>query len=174
MYSTKIKADIFSDMNITVPVLIRDALTKIWPYTYFRDMDITEYTELVTNIWMKNYINSDITKEAIKKIKDAKPPKGLNIYIEFNLLTEDDDLIIGTDEIRSSPLFRAYLPTRYLWAIYIYEVPLMDNKSKFGTLDTIEPSHLQEMKKGMTINEKMNLDEILLSAYGFHIRLPGI
>lgn len=169
-YRTDIKLDIFSDFTEEAPKMIKDILEKVWPETYFADLDVNDYIDIVTDIWMRYYINSDITKEAIGKIKAANPPKDLKIYLEFNLFDDDDNLIIDYSEIRKTPLFRAFLPTRDLWDTYSYD----PGAKKFESLEIIEPSYVDEIKLSMPEAEKSKLDDLLIQAYSFHNRLLGI
>lgn len=169
-YKTYIKLDIFSDFNKDAPKIIAETLEKVWPETYFSDLDIKDYIDVVTDVWTRYYINSDITKEAISKIKTANPPKDLKIYLEFNLFNNEDDLLIDYSEINTAPLFRASLPIRDLWDTYVYN----PNTKKFESLEIIEPSYINEIKQGMSEKEKMKFDELILQSYGFHNRLLGI
>lgn len=169
-YKTEIKLDIYSDLSKESPKLIADTLRKVWPETYLADLDVEDYIELVEDIWMRYYIDYSKTKETIEKIKKANPPKDLKIYLVFNLFGHEDNLIIDYSEINNTPFFRAYLPTRDLWDTYSYN-PTND---KFESLEIIEPAYIEEIKLGMSQQEKMNLDELLLQAYGFHNRLLGI
>lgn len=149
---------------------IGDTLREIWPDTYFADLDVEEYIPIVTELWIKNYIDSPITKEALDKTEKANPPQKLKIYLVFNLLDDDDNLIITESESSKSPLFRAYLPTDDLWDTYIYDI----KTKKFESLEIIEPSYIEEIKQSLSEKEKMDLDELLLQSYGFHNRLLGI
>lgn len=169
-YRTEIKLDIYSDLTKEAPKLIAEILRKVWPDTEFSDLDIEDYIGLITDIWIKHYITSGVTTEAINRIKQANPPKGLKIYLIFNLFTDDDFIIIDYSEVRVSPLFRAYLHTGDLWDTYSYN----PETRKFESLEVIEPAYVDEIKLGMSIQEKMDLDEIILQAYGFHNRLLGI
>jgi hypothetical protein len=168
---TEVKLDInSSDMLEDSTTMISDILTNIWPETNLADLDIDDYIELAIDIWVRYYIESDKTKEAIEKIKKANPPKGLEIYLVFNLFDKEDNLIIDHSEMPARPLFRTYLPTKDLWGTYVYNI----HSGKFESLEIIEPAYLQEIKEGMSLQTKMNLDEIILQAYGFHNILLGI
>lgn len=169
-YRTEIKIDIYSDIATESKKLITDMLRKVWPDTPLFDLDVEDYIDLSVDLWTKYYINSDNTKEAIEKIKNAQPPKNLKIYLVFNPLTDDDFLIADYSEVRTTPLFRAYLPTGDLWDTYSYDI----QKKKFESLEIIEPAYIDEIKSGMSGQEKANLDEIILQAYGFHNRLMGL
>ena len=170
-YKTNIKLDIFSeDLTKNSQKIIADTLEKVWPETYFSDLDVKDYIDTVTDIWTRYYINSDTTKEAISKIKNANPPKDMKICLEFNLFNDDDDLLIDYSEIRTEPLFKASLPTKDLWDTYSYN----SKTQKFESLEIIEPSYVNEIKSSMSEKEKMNLDELILQSYGFHNRLLGI
>jgi len=169
-YQTDIKLDIFSDFTKEAPKVIKDTLEKVWSETYFADLDVDDYIDIVTDIWMRYYINSDITKEAIGKIKNANPPKDLKIYLEFNLFDDDDNLIIDYSEVRTEPLFRVFLPTRDLWDTYVYDL----KTKKFESLEIIEPGYIDEIKLSMSEAEKSKLDDLILQAYSFHNRLLGI
>ena len=167
-HSAEIKLDIDSDISKEAPVLITYTLTKLWPETYLSDLDIDDYIEVVIDLWKMHYIESKETKEAIDKIKSANPPKGLKTYLVFNLFDDEDNLKIDYSEISGTPLFRSYLPTGDLWDTYAYD------HGKFESLEIIEPAYVEEMKQGMSMQEKMNLDEVILSSYGFHNRLLGM
>jgi hypothetical protein len=166
---TEIKLDInSSDLIKDASALIIDILTKVWSETYLADLDVDDYIELVIDIWTRYYINSDKTKDAISKIKAANPPPNIKTYLVFNLFDDKDNLIIDYSEISTTPLFKSYLSTNDLWDTYAY----VDNK--FKSLEIIEPAYIEEIKQGMTIQQKMNLDETILQAYGFHNRLLGM
>lgn len=168
---TEIKLDInSSDLIKDVATLISDILNKVWQETYLADLDVDDYIELAIEIWIKYYVDSGKTKEAIDKIKKASPPEGLKTYLVFNLFDDEDNLIIDYSEISSAPLFRIYLPTKDLWDTYMYNA----HNGKFESLEIIEPAYIKEIKEGMSLPEKMNLDEIILKAYGFHNILLGI
>lgn len=167
--NTEIKLDISSsDLIKDVTILISDILNKVWSETYLTDLDIDDYIELVIDLWTTHYINSNKTKDAISKIKSANPPSSIKTYLVFNLFDDEDDLIIDYSEISTEPLFRSYLPTTDLWDTYAY----IDGK--FKSLEIIEPAYIEEIKQGMTIQQKMHLDEVILQAYGFHNRLLGV
>jgi hypothetical protein len=168
---TEIKLDINSeDLIKDATTLISNTLNKVWSETYLADLDIDDYIELSADIWIRYYVDSDKTKAAIEKIKKAGPPEGLKICLVFNLFDDEDNLIIDYAEMSIIPLFRTYLPTKYLWDTYIYNTIT----HKFESLDIIEPAQIQEMKEDMSLQDKMNLDEIILQAYGFHNILLGI
>lgn len=167
-FQTEIRLDIFLDIQAEAPKLIAGILRKAWPETYLADLDVEDYIDIVIDLWIRYYIQSDKTKDAITKIKQANPPKDLKIYLVFNLFDDDDNLTIDYSEIRTTPLFRAYLPTKDLWDTYAY------SEDKFESLEIIEPSYIDEIKLGMSEQEKMKLDEIILQAYEFHNRLLGI
>ncbi len=170
-HQTEIKLDVnSSDIIKDAAKLITDTLNKVWSETYLGDLDVDDYIELAIDIWVRYYIDSDKTKGAIRKIKDAKPPTGLKTYLVFNLFDDEDNLIIDYSEMSTTPLFRSYIPTKDLWDTYVYDT----RSEKFESLEIIEPAYIQEIKEGMSIQEKMNLDEIILQSYGFHNRLLGI
>ena len=169
-FQTEIRIDTRLDMIKEAQSLITTTLEKVWPDTYFADLDPEDYIDIVTDLWIRFYIDSDITKEAISKIKLANPPPNLKFYLVFNLFSDDDSLLIDYSEIRTEPLFRAYLPTKDLWDTYSYDI----HTRKFESLEIIEPSYIEEIKLGMSQEEMMNLDEILLQSYGFHNRLIGV
>lgn len=167
-HRTEIKLDISSDISKEAPISIANTLRIAWSETYLADLDINDYIDIVTDLWTKYYINSDKTREAISKIKLANPSSSIKTYLVFNLFDDNDNLIIDYSEISTEPLFRLYLPTDDLWDTYIYD------KGKFISLEIIEPAYVEEIKQGMTMQQKMNLDEVILSSYGFHNRLLGI
>lgn len=170
-HQTEIKLDISSeDLIKDTTILISDTLNKVWPETYLADLDIDDYIELAVDIWTRYYIDSEKTKAAIDKIKKANPPEGLKTYLVFNLFDDEDNLIIDYSEMSTTPLFRTYLPTKDLWDTYVYNTIA----NKFESLEIIEPAYIQEMKEGMSLQDKMNLDEIILQAYGFHNILLGM
>lgn len=167
-HQTEIKLDInSSDLIKDASVLMSDILTKVWSGTYLSDLDVDDYIGLVIDLWTTHYINSNKTKDAINKIKSANPPLNIKTYLVFNLFDDADNLIIDYSEMSTEPLFRSYLPTNDLWDTYAY----ID--SKFKSLEIIEPAYIEDIKQGMTIQQKMSLDETILQAYGFHNRLLG-
>ncbi len=167
-HQTELKLDInSSDLIKDVTILISDTLNKVWSQTYLADLDIDDYIELVVDLWVRHYIESDKTKEAINKIKSAQPPKNLTTYLVFNLFDDEDNLIIDHSEMSTTPLFRTYLLTKDLWDTYIYA------NNKFESLEIIDPAYIDEIKQEMSLQDKMTLDETILQAYGFHNRLLG-
>jgi hypothetical protein len=168
-YQTEIKLDVQSDIVKEAQSLITTTLEKVWPDTYIADLDPQDYIDIVVDLWTRYYIDSSSTKEAISKIKSANPHPNLKIYIVFNLFDDEDNLLIDHSEIGTEPLFRAYLPTKDLWDTYIFDT----KTHKFQSLEIIEPAYIKEIKQGMTKKEKMDLDETILQAYGFHNRLLG-
>src|SRR3990167_4474714 len=66
-YQTEIKLDIQSDMTKEVQSLISTTLEKVWPDTYFAELDPDDYIDIVVDLWTRYYIDSDITKDAISK-----------------------------------------------------------------------------------------------------------
>lgn len=165
---TEIKLDIdSSDLTKDALILISDMLQKEWPNTYLSDLDVNDYIEIVTDLWTRHYINSDKTKEAINKIKSANPPSSIKTYLVFNLFDDEDNLIIDYSEMSTEPFFRSYLSTGDLWDTYAYV------NSKFKSLEIIEPAYIEEIKQGMSMQQKMSLDDTILQAYGFHNRLLG-
>lgn len=169
-YQTEIKLDINQDIIKDAQSLISTTLEKVWSDTYFADLDPQDYIDIVVDLWIRYYIDSDITKEAISKIKTSNPPSNLKINLVFNLFDDEDNLIIDYSEMRTEPLFRMYLPTKDLWDTYVYSI---QNK-KFQSLEIIEPAYIAEIKQGMTEKEKTDLDDLILQAYGFHNRLLEI
>lgn len=169
-YQTEIKLDInFINSHIEkdTPLLIADTLRKVWPDTYLSDLDVEDHIEIVTDLWIKNYVSSPSTKEAIGKIRQANPPENLKIYLSFNLFDDEDYLKIDISEISITPLFKAYLPTKDLWDSYIYDL----TSKKFESLEIIEPSYIDEIKLSMTDQEKINFDDLILKSYEFHNKL---
>lgn len=167
-HQTEIKLDISSDIVKDLPMLITDILGKVWSDIYLSDLDVNDYIDIVVETWKTYYVDSDKTKEATNKITLAIPPIGIKTYLVFNLFDDEDSLIIDYSEISTTPLFRSYLSTGDLWDTYIY------TNGKFKSLEIIEPAYIEEIKQGMTIKEKMSLDETILQAYGFHNRLLGV
>lgn len=169
-YQTEIHIDIFSDIENESSKLIATILRNVWPETYLSDLNIEEYISFITELWIKNYITSPQTKEAIERIKQANPPEDLKIYLVFNLFDNEDNLIITEEEIMISPLFRVYLPTKDLWDTYAYDSKI----KKFQSLEIIEPAYVEEIKLSMSEIEKSKFDDLLIQAYSFHNRLLGI
>lgn len=169
-YQTEIHLDIYSDLQTEASKLISDTLRKVWSETYIADLDVEDYIDIVKDLWLNYYISSDNTKEAIIKIKDANPPKDIKIYLVFNIFDGEDNLKIDYSEIETTPLFRAYLPTKDLWDTYIYN----SKTEKFESLEIIEPAYIEEIKSTMSDIEKSKFDDIILKAYGFHNILLGI
>lgn len=166
-YQTEIKLDIYSDIEKDASLLISNTLRKVWLDTYLADLDIDDYIDMVTDVWMKHYITSPITKEAINKILQKNPPKNLKISLSFNLFDNDDYLKIDYSEISTTPFFKAYLPTKDLWDSYTYN----PTSKKFESLEIIEPSYIKEIKQEMSEKEKADFDDLILKAYSFHNKL---
>lgn len=171
-HQTEAKLDIFENLSDIAPKLISEIIKKVWPETYLADLDYEDYIEIIVDLWLDYYIQSDKTKDAISKIKNANPPKDLKVYLVFNLFDDIDNLIIDYSEMSTEPFFRAYLPTNDLWDTYIYSCK--EGICKFESLEIIEPAYIEEIKQGMTEQEKKNLDDLILQSYSFHNRLLGI
>src|SRR3989338_291910 len=102
-YKTDIKLDIYSDLSKDAQSLIATTLEKVWPDTYIADLDPQDYIDIVVDLWIRYYIDSSSTKEAISKIKSANPPPNLKIYLVFNLFGDEDNLIIDYSEMHTEP-----------------------------------------------------------------------
>ncbi len=171
-HHTEIKLDIFENLSDITPKLISETIKKVWPETYLADLDYEDYIEIIVDLWLNYYIQSDKTKEAIIKIKDANPPKDLKVYLVFNLFDDEDNLIIDYSEMSTEPFFRAYIPTNDLWDTYVYSC--IQTPCKFESLETIEPAYIIELKQEMSEQEKTRFDDIILQSYSFHNRLLSV
>lgn len=171
-HETNIGLDIYSTIGIDkeAKLLIVKTLAEIWPERY-EDLDIVEYINIIVDVWINCYIDVSATKEAIKKIKAADPPENLDIRLIFNLLDEEDNLIIECSKVPSLPVFAVTLPTSTsdLWSVYVYNPEV----NEFESLEMIEPESINEIKKSMSEKEKTEFDELILQTYTFHEKLLG-
>lgn len=158
-----IRTDINIDINYLedAPSILSVALHNWWNYSYLSDLDPNENIPLVVVQWLNKYINTEITKEAIQKIKDANPPPDIIIKLVVELLDNNQFLKLE-DEINDVPIFRPYVTTphgtEFSLNTYIYN----PNTKKFESLEIIEQETL--------INERVPT-ETINNFYSFHQRL---
>ena len=80
--------------------LIYDALKEWWLSSYISDLDPDENIPAIIEQWIDKYVNTDVTKDAIEKIKEASPPEEIKIKLVIDLLTREGFLKLE-DEIPS-------------------------------------------------------------------------
>jgi len=74
--------------------LMYDSLKEWWSSSYLADLDPDDNIPAVIEQWSEKYINTDITKDAIEKIKEASPLKEIKIKLVIDLLTREGFLKI--------------------------------------------------------------------------------
>ncbi len=92
---------------------------------------------------MTKHINTETTKEAIQKIKDANPPDNITFKLVIELLT--DNFLKLEDEITNVPMFRPHITTpksdiEFSLDTYIYN----PTTKKFESLEIIDQETLQD------------------------------
>lgn len=166
----EIAVDIYSIIGIEkeAKLLIVKTLSDIWPQSYLEELDIVEYINTVTDLWIKNYVNSSVTIEAIEKLKSSDPPEDLDIRLIFYLFDEENNLILEFKE-QLPPVFTVLLPTTAsdAWNSYVYN----SESKKFESLEMIQPESIEEIKATMSLQEKLNFEELIIQTYTFHEKL---
>jgi hypothetical protein len=117
--------------------LMYDVLKEWWLSSYLSDLDPDENIPAVIGQWSEKYINSDVTKDAIEKIKEAFPPEEIKIKLVIDLLTREGFLKLE-DEIPSSPMFRPFVTSKhdieFSLDTYFYD----EDERKFESLEPME------------------------------------
>ena len=161
------------------PSLLSTTLHEWWNTSYLSDLDPNENIPFVVQQWLDKYINTETTKEAIQKIRDANPPNEITIKLVIDLLTDNNFLKLD-DEIDEVPMFRPYItkPNKYTFPYELYRDPesfplpteefsldtyiYNPNTKRFESLEIIDQETL--------IDEKIP-PEIINKFYLFHQRL---
>lgn len=163
MKQTYIRTDINIDINYLedAPSILNTALHNWWNYSYLSDLDPNENIPFIMEQWQTKYINTNVMKEAIQKIRDANPPLDITIKLVVELLDNNQFLKLE-NEINNVPIFRPYITTphgtQFSLDTYIYD-PI---KKKFESLEIIEQESL--------IDEEIPIESIN-NFYSFHQRL---
>lgn len=136
--------------------LMYDALKEWWLSSY-----LYENIPAVIGQWTEKYINTDVTKDAIEKIKEASPPEEIKIKLVIDLLTREGFLKLE-DEIPSSPMFRPFVTSKhdieFSLDTYFYD----EDARKF---ESLEPMDMETL-----IDEGFS-QEFILKFYDFNNRL---
>ena len=121
--------------------LIYDVLKEWWSSSYITDLNPEEHIPAVIEQWTDKYINTDTTKDAIEKIKEASPPEEIKIKLVIDLLTREGFLKLE-DEIPSSPIFRPFVfskhGTEFSLDTYFYN----EESRKFESLEPMDMESL--------------------------------
>ncbi len=137
IYDINIDIDKLDESN----KLIYDALKEWWSSSYLSDLDPDENIPVVIEQWTDKYINTDVTIDAIEKIKEASPPENIKIKLIIDLLTHEGFLKLE-DEIPSSPIFRPFVlsnhGTEFSLDTYYYD----KDERKFESLEPIDMESL--------------------------------
>ena len=138
-----------------------NALEEWWSSSYLSDLDPDENIPAITEQWSEKYINTDVTKDAIEKIKEASPPEEIKIKLVIDLLTREGFLKLE-DEIPSSPMFRPFVTSKhdieFSLDTYFYD----EDERKF---ESLEPMDMETL-----IDEGFS-QEFILKFYDFNNRL---
>lgn len=143
------------------PSILSVALHNWWNYSYLSDLDPNENIPLIVVQWLNKYINTEITNEAIQKIRDANPPPEIIIKLIVELLDNNQFLKLE-DEISNIPVFRPYIINPYGHSISLDTYVYNPNSKKFESLEIIDNETL--IDEGIPI-------ETINSFYSFHQRL---
>jgi len=160
-FKNYISIDIDIDKLYESNKLIYDALKQWWPSSYISDLDPDEHIPAVIEQWTDKYINTDTTKDAIEKIKDASPPEEIKIKLIIDLLTRDGFLKLE-DEISSSPLFRPFALSKYNIEFSLDTYFYDEDARKF---ESLEPMDMESL-----IDEGFS-QEFISNFYDFNNRL---
>jgi len=144
------------------PSLLSTTLHEWWNTSYLSDLDPNENIPFIVTQWLDKYINTETTKEAIQKIRDANPPNEITIKLVIDLLTDSNFLKLD-NEIDEVPMFRPYITTpksdiEFSLDTYIYN-PLT---KKLESLEIIDQETL--------VDEGLS-PEVINNFYSFHQRL---
>ncbi len=141
--------------------LIHDTLKEWWPSGYLSDLDPDENIPAIIEQWSSKYINTDVTKDAIEKIKEASPPEEIKIKLTIDLLTREGFLKLE-DEIPSSPMFRPFVLSKhnieFSLDTYFYD----EDERKF---ESLEPMDME------TLVDEGFSQEFISKFYDFNNRL---
>lgn len=113
-----------------------NALEEWWPSSYLSDLDPDENIPAITEQWSEKYINTDVTKDAIEKIKEASPPEEIKIKLIIDLL--DRGFLKLEDEIPSSPIFRPFVTSKYDTEFSLDTYFYNENERKFESLEPMD------------------------------------
>ncbi len=144
------------------PSLLSTSLHNWWNTSYLSDLDPNENIPFIIDQWLTKYINTDITKEAIQKIRDANPSDEITVKLVIDLLTDGNFLKLD-NEIDNVPMFRPYITTplsdiEFSLDTYIYN----PTTHRFESLEIID----QE-----TLTDEQVPTETINNFYSFHQRL---
>jgi len=154
------------------PSLLSTTLHRWWDDSYLSDLDPNENIPFVIEQWMTKYVNTDITKEAIQKIRDSNPPDEITVKLVIDLLTDGNFLKLD-DEIDNVPMFRPYITTplsdiEFSLDTYIYN----PTTHKFESLEIIDQETLiEEGVSSFTVNNFYSFHQRLLQASSKELKL---
>ena len=161
------------------PSLLNTSLNEWWNNSYLSDLEPNENIPFIVQQWLDKHINTEITKEAIQKIRDANPPKEITIKLVIELLTSDNFLKLE-DEISEVPMFRPYIttPNKYTFPYELYRdpesFPLPTEEFSLDTYiynpNTKHFESLEIIDQETLIEEKVPI-EVINEFYSFHQRL---
>lgn len=156
------------------PSLLSTTLHEWWNTSYLSDLNPDENIPFVTEQWMTKHINTNTTKEAIQKIRDANPPNEITFKLVIELLT--DNFLKLEDEINDVPMFRPFITTLDIHEEREWYARPPPEKHEFS-LDTYiynpTTKHFESLEiidQETLIDEGLS-QEIINNFYSFHQRL---
>lgn len=141
--------------------LMYEVLKEWWSSSYISDLDPDENIPAIIEQWVDKYINTDIAKYAIEKIKEASPPEEIKIKLIIDLLTREGFLKLE-DEIPSSPMFRPFVKSKYGTEFSLDTYFYDEDAKKF---ESLEPMDMESL-----IDEGFS-QEFISKFYDFNNRL---
>ena len=163
--------DIPIDYLEDAPSLLSTKLNNWWDTSYLSDLNPDENIPFVIEQWQTKYINTEITKEAIQKIRDTNPPNEITVKLVIDLLT--DNFLKLDDEIDTVPTFRPYITTplsdiEFSLDTYIYN----PTTHKFESLEIVDQETLSDEGLSSTIiNDFYSFHQRLLQATSKKLKL---
>jgi len=121
--------------------LMYDALKEWWSSSYLADLDPDDNIPAVIEQWSEKYVNTDITKDAIEKIKEASPPEEIKIKLVIDLLSREGFLKLE-DEIPTSPLFRPFVSSKHGTEFSLDTYFYNEESRKFESLEPMDMESL--------------------------------
>lgn len=141
--------------------LIYDTLKEWWSSDYLADLDPDDNIPAVIEQWSEKYVNTDIVKDAIEKIREASPPEEIKIKLVIDLLTREGFLNLE-DDIPSSPIFRPFVLSKHNIEFSLDTYFYNKDERKF---ESLEPMDMETL-----IDEGFS-QEFISKFYDFNNRL---
>jgi hypothetical protein len=121
--------------------LIYNALKEWWSSDYLADLDPDDNIPAVIEQWSEKYVNTDIVKDAIEKIKEASPPEEFEIKLVIDLLTREGFLKLE-DDIPLSPMFRPFVLSKHNIEFSLDTYFYNKDERKFESLEPMDMESL--------------------------------